>query len=158
MDRVLEKIFWVGSGMDRVRVLASYLEPIGYYRVLKNLIGYFSGISSMWHIYFMECLVRDFKWCIYGESNQKVKVLLEFCAPPFCGSFSIDCLKLRMSWVVEMLVSPKVPVFKYREMVLWVPKQKTEAIFYANHPQNGGRDIGFECLPLFGVFLANLLI
>ena len=59
MDRVLEKIFRVGSGTDWVRVLASYKKPIGYYRVLKNLIGYFSGISSMRHIYFMECLVRD---------------------------------------------------------------------------------------------------
>ena len=65
MDRVLEKIFRVGSGMDRVRVFASYKKPIGYYRVLKNLIGYFSGISSMWHIYFMEWMVRDFKWFIF---------------------------------------------------------------------------------------------
>ena len=82
----------------------------------------------------MECLLTDFKWYVYGESNQKVKVLLQFCAPPFCWSLSIDCLMLQISWVVEMLVSPKVPVFKYQEMALWVPKQKTEAIFYANHP------------------------
>ena len=47
MDRVLENIFRVGSGMDWVRVFASYIEPIGYYQVLKNLIGYFSGIFSM---------------------------------------------------------------------------------------------------------------
>ena len=41
------KKFRVGSGMDWVRVFASCKEPIGYYRVLKNLIGYFLGISSM---------------------------------------------------------------------------------------------------------------
>ena len=61
MDRVLEKIFRVGSGTDWVRVLASCIEPIGYYRVLKNLIGYFSGISSLSHIYFMKLMERDFK-------------------------------------------------------------------------------------------------
>ena len=41
MDRVLEKIFWVGSGTDWVRVLVSNIESFGYYRVLKILIGYF---------------------------------------------------------------------------------------------------------------------
>ena len=33
-----------------------------------------------------------------------MKVLLGFCAFPICGSSSIDCLKLRISCVVEMLV------------------------------------------------------
>ena len=37
--RVLEKTS--GSGMDRVRVLALHFLSIGYYRVLKILIGYF---------------------------------------------------------------------------------------------------------------------
>ena len=45
MDRVLEKIFRVGSGTDWVRVLVSNIESIGYYRVLKILIGYFSDFS-----------------------------------------------------------------------------------------------------------------
>ena len=39
--RVLEKTSGSGSGMDRVRVLAPYFLSIGYYRVLKILIGYF---------------------------------------------------------------------------------------------------------------------
>ena len=39
--RVLEKTSGSGSGMDRVRVLALNFLSIGYYRVLKILIGYF---------------------------------------------------------------------------------------------------------------------
>ena len=50
MDRVLEKIFRVGSGMDWVRVFALDIQSIGYYGVVKILIGYFSGISLR-HIY-----------------------------------------------------------------------------------------------------------
>ena len=49
MDRVSEKNIsgriGYGSGTDRVRVLSSYIESIGYYWVLKSLIGYGSGIS-----------------------------------------------------------------------------------------------------------------
>ena len=41
--RVLEKT--LGSAMDRVRVLAPHFLSIGYYRVLKILIGYFSVTS-----------------------------------------------------------------------------------------------------------------
>ena len=44
--RVLEKTSGSGLGMDRVRVLAPHFLSIGYYRVLKILIGYFS-IKSM---------------------------------------------------------------------------------------------------------------
>ena len=36
--------------------------------------------------------------------------------------------------------------------------KKRRPFFKPIDPQNGGRDIGFECLPLFGGFLANLLI
>ena len=50
MDRVLEKIFRVGSGTDWVRVLVSNIESIGYYRVLKILIGYLSVFSIISHI------------------------------------------------------------------------------------------------------------
>ena len=151
MDRVLEKIFRVGSGMDWVRVFASCKEPIGYYRVLKNLIGYFSGISSMWHIYFMECLVRDFKWCIYGESNQKVKVLLEFCALPFCGSLSIGCLKLRIS---------RVPVFKFQKMslrlVLQIRKHKNgDHFLIPTSLRKGWLHICLVHLPLSGGLSTN---
>ena len=39
--RVLEKTSGSGLGMDRVRVLAPLFISIGYYRVLKILIGYF---------------------------------------------------------------------------------------------------------------------
>ena len=39
--RVLEKTSGSGSGTDRVRVLAPHFLSIGYYRVLKILIGYF---------------------------------------------------------------------------------------------------------------------
>ena len=56
--RVLAKIFRDGSGMDRVRVFASYIQSIGYYRVLKILIGYFSVIS-LYDIYLM---VPDVFW------------------------------------------------------------------------------------------------
>ena len=49
MDRVSEKNIsgriGYGPGTDRVRVLSSYIESIGYYWVLKSLIGYGSGIS-----------------------------------------------------------------------------------------------------------------
>ena len=43
--RVLEKI--IGSGRVRVRVLVTYIESIGYYRVLKILIGYFPILSYL---------------------------------------------------------------------------------------------------------------
>ena len=43
--RVLEKI--IGSGWVWVRVLVSYIESIGYYRVLKFLIGYFPILSYL---------------------------------------------------------------------------------------------------------------
>ena len=39
--RVLEKTSGSGSGMDWVRVFAPHFLSIGYYRVLKILIGYF---------------------------------------------------------------------------------------------------------------------
>ena len=39
--RVLQKTSGLGSGTDRVRVLAPHFLWIGYYRVLKILIGYF---------------------------------------------------------------------------------------------------------------------
>ena len=45
--RVLEKTSGSGSGMDRVRVLAPHFLSIGYYRVLKILIGYFSVTSRI---------------------------------------------------------------------------------------------------------------
>ena len=57
--RVLEKIFWDGSGMDWVRVFSSYTLSIGYYRVVQILIGYFSGISLP-HIYLM--VPDGFQW------------------------------------------------------------------------------------------------
>ena len=43
--RVLEKI--IGSGRVRVRVLVTYIESIGYYRVSKILIGYFPILSYL---------------------------------------------------------------------------------------------------------------
>ena len=43
--RVLEKTSGSGSGTDRVRVLALHFLSIGYHRVLKILIGYFSVTS-----------------------------------------------------------------------------------------------------------------
>ena len=51
MDRVLEKIFRVGSGTDWVRVLVSNIESIGYYRVLKILNGYLLAFSYFPHIF-----------------------------------------------------------------------------------------------------------
>ena len=45
--RVLEKTSGSGSGTDRVRVLAPHFLSIGYYRVLKILIGYFSVTSRI---------------------------------------------------------------------------------------------------------------
>ena len=52
--RVLEKTLGSGSGMDRVRVLAPHFLAIGYYRVLKILIGYFSVTSLIRYF----CLVQ----------------------------------------------------------------------------------------------------
>ena len=52
-------MFWDGSGMDWVRVFALYIESIGYYRVVKILIGYLSGISVR-HIYLM--VPDGFQW------------------------------------------------------------------------------------------------
>ena len=40
----------IGLGRVQVRVLVSYIESIGYYRVLKFLIGYSVGISLPCHI------------------------------------------------------------------------------------------------------------
>ena len=45
--RVLEKTSGSGSGMDWVRVLAPNFLSIGYYRVLKFLIGYFPILSYL---------------------------------------------------------------------------------------------------------------
>jgi len=45
--RVLEKIIGSGRVWVRVRVLVSYIESIGYYRVLKFLIGYFPILSYL---------------------------------------------------------------------------------------------------------------
>ena len=48
--RVLEKIIGSGRVWVRVRVLVSYIESIGYYRVLKFLIGYYPilSYSTLW--------------------------------------------------------------------------------------------------------------
>jgi len=45
--RVLEKIIGSGRVWVWVRVLVSYIESIGYYRVLKFLIGYFPILSYL---------------------------------------------------------------------------------------------------------------
>ena len=45
--RVLEKIIGSGRVWVRVRVLVTYIESIGYYRVLKILIGYFPILSYL---------------------------------------------------------------------------------------------------------------
>ena len=50
MDQVLEKIFRDGSGTDWVRVLVSNIESIGYYWVMKILIGYLS-VSPLFPIF-----------------------------------------------------------------------------------------------------------
>ena len=57
--RVLEKIFRDGSGMDRVQVFASYIQSIGYYRVVKILIEYLSGISIR-HIYLRSEIPKNY--------------------------------------------------------------------------------------------------
>ena len=55
--RVLEKTSGSGSGMDRVRVLAPHFLSIGYYRVLKILIGYFSVTSLIRYFLLVQLLV-----------------------------------------------------------------------------------------------------
>ena len=54
--RVLEKT--LGSGMDRVRVLAPNFLSIGYYRVLKILIGYFLVTSLIRYFRLVQLLVQ----------------------------------------------------------------------------------------------------
>ena len=56
--RVLEKTSGSGSGIDRVRVLALHLLSIGYYRVLKILIGYFSVTSLIRYFPLVQLLVQ----------------------------------------------------------------------------------------------------
>ena len=53
---VLEKTS--GSGTDRVRVLAPHFLSIGYYRVLKILIGYFSVTSLIRYFRLVQLLVQ----------------------------------------------------------------------------------------------------
>ena len=76
MDRVLEKIFRVGSGTDWVRVLVSNIESIGYYRVLKILIGYLSVFSLISHIFLWNINIQSIKRvfggliCVFIGSNR----------------------------------------------------------------------------------------
>ena len=66
MDRVLEKIFRVGSGTDWVRVLVSNFESIGYYRVLQILIGYLSVFSLLSHVFLWNINIKSIKHVFGG--------------------------------------------------------------------------------------------
>ena len=116
MDRVLEKIFWVGSGMDWVRKLVSNIESIGYYRVLKILIGYFPILSYLtlgvlgqtsnleYHIEHIICLPYAF--------TMKAKQLPEVNFQP--QTISKQCLNLNDKKIVT-----KVDKFVTKEHISW---------------------------------------
>ena len=96
MDRVLEKIFRVGSGTDWVRVLVSNIESIGYYRVLKILFGYLSAFSLISHIFLWNINIQSIKhvfgglfWIFIGSNSSLCHSgLLQV----WSANFSIFCL------------------------------------------------------------------